>query len=180
MNNDIEKVLYSEENIQATIAKLADQLSEEYRDKDPLIVSVLSGAVLFTVDLIKKMDIMAQLDFIDVSTYFGGTATTGHLKLIHDLTTDVKGRNVLITDDIVDSGRTLQFLVNLLKERGAKSVKTVSLLNKPEGREFDVNVEYYGFKVPNEFLVGYGLDYKGYYRNLPYVGVLKSSVYSED
>ncbi|WP_283587497.1 hypoxanthine phosphoribosyltransferase [Limosilactobacillus viscerum] len=180
MNNDIEKVLYSAEDIQKTIGKLADQLSEEYKDKDPLILCVLTGAVLFTVDLIEKMDIMAQMDFIDVSTYFGGTATTGQLKLIHDMTADVKGRNVLITEDIVDSGRTLQYLVNLLKERGAKSVKTVSLLNKPEGREFDVNVEYYGYKVPNEFLVGYGLDYKGYYRNLPYVGILKPSVYSED
>lgn len=180
MNNDIEKVLYSAEDIQKTIGKLADQLSEEYKDKDPLILCVLTGAVLFTVDLIEKMDIMAQMDFIDVSTYFGGTATTGQLKLIHDMTADVKGRNVLITEDIVDSGRTLQYLVNLLKERGAKSIKTVSLLNKPEGREFDVNVEYYGYKVPNEFLVGYGLDYKGYYRNLPYVGILKPSVYSED
>lgn len=180
MNNDIERVLYSEEEIQNTIAKLADQLSAEYKDKDPLILCVLTGAVLFTVDLIEKMDIMAQMDFIDVSTYFGGTATTGELKLIHDMTKDVKGRNVLITEDIVDSGRTLQYLVNLLKKRGAKSVKTVSLLNKPEGREFDVNVEYYGFKVPNEFLVGYGLDYKGYYRNLPYVGILKPSVYNED
>lgn len=180
MNNDIEKVLYSAEDIQKTIGKLADQLSEEYKDKDPLILCVLTGAVLFTVDLIEKMDIMAQMDFIDVSTYFGGTATTGQLKLIHDMTADVKGRNVLITEDIVDSGRTLQYLVNLLKERGAKSVKTVSLLNKPEGREFDVNVEYYGYKVPNEFLVGYGLDYNGYYRNLPYVGILKPSVYSED
>ena len=180
MNNDIEKVLYSEEDIQAAIARLAKQVAADYQDKDPLIVSVLSGAVLFTVDLIKKMDIMAQLDFIDVSTYFGGTATTGHLKLIHDLTTDVKDRNVLITEDIVDSGRTLEYLVKLFKDRGAKSVKTVSLLNKPEGREFDVAVEYYGFKVPNEFLVGYGLDYKGYYRNLPYVGGLKPSVYSEN
>lgn len=180
MNNDIEKVLYSAEDIQKTIGKLADQLSEEYKDKDPLILCVLTGAVLFTVDLIEKMDIMAQMDFIDASTYFGGTATTGQLKLIHDMTADVKGRNVLITEDIVDSGRTLQYLVNLLKERGAKSIKTVSLLNKPEGREFDVNVEYYGYKVPNEFLVGYGLDYKGYYRNLPYVGILKPSVYSED
>lgn len=180
MNNDIEKVLYSEEEIQSAIAKLADQLTAEYRDKNPLIISVLSGAVLFTVDLIERMDIMAQLDFIDVSTYFGGTATTGHLKLIHDLTMDVSGRNVLITEDIVDSGRTLQFLVNLLKKRGAKSIKTASLLNKPAGRQFDVNVEYYGFEVPNEFLVGYGLDYKGYYRNLPYVGVLKPAVYRDN
>jgi hypoxanthine phosphoribosyltransferase len=180
MNNDIERVLYSEQDIAEAIDRLASQLTEEYKDKRPIIISVLSGAILFTVDMIEKMDIMAQLDFIDVSTYFGGTESTGKLKLIHDLNKDVKDRNILIMEDIVDSGHTLSYLIDLLKERGAKSVKTVSLLDKPEGREYDVKVDYYGFKVPNEFLVGYGLDYKGYYRNLPYVGILKPSVYEND
>lgn len=180
MDNDIERVLYSRQDIEDAIDRLSTQLTEEYRDKRPIIISVLSGAILFTVDMIEKMDIMAQLDFIDVSTYFGGTASTGKLKLIHDLNKDVKDRNVLIMEDIVDSGHTLSFLIDLLKKRGAKSVKTVSLLDKPEGREYDVTVDYYGFKVPNEFLVGYGLDYKGYYRNLPYVGVLKPAVYEND
>lgn len=180
MNNDIEKVLYSKQDIEKATERLAKQLSDEYRDKKPLIISVLTGAVLFTVDMIEKMDIMAQLDFIDISTYFGGTASTGKLTLIHDLNSDVKGRNVLIMEDIVDSGHTLKYLIDLLKERGTKSIKTVTMLDKPEGREYDVKADYYGFKVPNEFLVGYGLDYKGYYRNLPYVGILKPSVYQED
>lgn len=180
MNNDIERVLYSQQDIEKAIDRLSRQLTEEYRDKRPIILSVLSGAILFTVDMIEKMDIMAQLDFIDVSTYFGGTESTGKLTLVHDLNADVKDRHVLIMEDIVDSGHTLSYLIDLLKQRGAKSVKTVSLLDKPEGREYDVKVDYYGFKVPNEFLVGYGLDYKGYYRNLPYVGILKPTVYENN
>lgn len=180
MNNDIERILYSKQDIDKATDRLAAQLSDEYRNKRPIIISVLTGAILFTVDMIEKMDIMAQIDFIDVSTYFGGTASTGKLTLIHDLNSDVKDRNVLIMEDIVDSGHTLKFLIDLLKKRGAKSIKTVSMLDKPEGREYDVTVDYYGFRVPNEFLVGYGLDYKGYYRNLPYVGILKPAVYEED
>lgn len=180
MNNDIERILYSKQDIDKATDRLAAQLSDEYRDKRPIIISVLTGAILFTVDMLEKMDIMAQIDFIDVSTYFGGTASTGKLTLIHDLNSDVKDRNVLIMEDIVDSGHTLKFLIDLLKKRGAKSIKTVSMLDKPEGREYDVTVDYYGFRVPNEFLVGYGLDYKGYYRNLPYVGILKPAVYEED
>ena len=123
---------------------------------------------------------MAQIDFIDVSSYFGGLGSTGKVKLIHDLKTDVKDRHVLIMEDIVDTGRTLKYLMDLLADRGAKSIKVCSLLNKPEGRKVDVEPDYVGFTVPKEFLVGYGLDYKGFYRNLPYVGILKPSVYQND
>ncbi|WP_373841999.1 hypoxanthine phosphoribosyltransferase [Limosilactobacillus sp.] len=180
MDNDIEKVLFTKEDIEKATDRLAKQLTADYRDKRPLVVSVLTGAVLFTVDMLEKMDIMAQLDFIDVSTYFGGTQSTGNLKLIHDLNSDVRGRDVLIMEDIVDSGHTLKFLIDLLKKRGAKSIKTASMMDKPEGRKYDVKVDYYGVQVPNEFLVGYGLDYKGFYRNLPYIGILKPAVYQED
>ncbi len=180
MDNDIEKVLFTKEDIEKATDRLAKQLTADYRDKRPLVVSVLTGAVLFTVDMLEKMDIMAQLDFIDVSTYFGGTQSTGNLKLIHDLNSDVRGRDVLIMEDIVDSGHTLKFLIDLLKKRGAKSIKTASMMDKPEGRKYDVKVDYYGVRVPNEFLVGYGLDYKGFYRNLPYIGILKPAVYQED
>ena len=148
--------------------------------KRQIIISVLSGAVLFTVDMIERLDIMAQIDFIDVSSYFGGLGSTGKVKLIHDLKTDVKDRHVLIMEDIVDTGRTLKYLMDLLADRGAKSIKVCSLLNKPEGRKVDVEPDYVGFTVPKEFLVGYGLDYKGFYRNLPYVGILKPSVYQND
>ncbi|RRG00759.1 MAG: hypoxanthine phosphoribosyltransferase, partial [Lactobacillus sp.] len=120
-----------------------------------------------------------QLDFIDVSSYYGGTESTGTIKLIHDLKADLEGQDVLIMEDIVDTGRTLRYLVDLLGERGANSVKVCTLLDKPEGRKVEIEADYVGFVVPNEFLVGYGLDYQGYYRNLPYVGILKPSVYSK-
>ena len=130
--------------------------------------------------MIERLDIMAQIDFIDVSSYFGGLGSTGKVKLIHDLKTDVKDRHVLIMEDIVDTGRTLKYLMDLLADRGAKSIKVCSLLNKPEGRKVDVDPDYVGFTVPKEFLVGYGLDYKGFYRNLPYVGILTPSIYQND
>ncbi|WP_367342505.1 hypoxanthine phosphoribosyltransferase [Limosilactobacillus sp.] len=179
MNNDIERVIYSASAIQKREKELAAQLSDEYRGKKPVIVSVLTGAILFTVDVFDNMDIFAQLDFIDVSSYGGGTQSSGHVKLVHDLKNDIKGRDVLVMEDIVDTGRTLKFLVDLLKDRGANSIKVCSMLDKPEGRVVDVKADYVGFNVPNEFLVGYGLDYDGYYRNLPYVGVLKPSVYQK-
>ena len=154
MNNDIERVLYSTEDINAAEDRLAKQINADYADKK-------------------------QLDFIDVSSYYGGTESTGTIKLIHDLKADLKGQDVLIMEDIVDTGRTLRYLVDLLGERGANSVKVCTLLDKPEGRKVEIEADYVGFVVPNEFLVGYGLDYQGYYRNLPYVGILKPSVYSK-
>jgi hypoxanthine phosphoribosyltransferase len=180
MNNDIERVLYSKDDINRRMDELANQLTAEYKDQRPLIVSVMTGAVLFTVDMIKRMDIMAKLDFIDVSSYYGGTSSTGKVKLVQDLKSDVRGRSILIMEDIVDTGHTLKYLIDLLKERGAKSVKVCTLLDKPEGRQVEVKADYVGFNVPNEFLVGYGLDYQGYYRNLPYVGILKPAVYEKD
>ena len=180
MNNYIERVLYSEEEINRRMDELAKQLTAEYKEQRPLIISVMTGAVLFTVDMIKRMDIMAKLDFIDVSSYYGGTSSTGEVKLVQDLKSDIRGRSILIMEDIVDTGHTLKFLIDLLKERGAKSVKVCTLLDKPEGRQVEVKADYVGFNVPNEFLVGYGLDYKGYYRNLPYVGILKPAVYEKD
>ena len=129
-------------------------------------------------DVIKRMNIYMDLDFIDVSSYKGGTVSTGEVELVKDLDSDVKDRDVLFIDDIIDTGRTLDYLKKLLKNRGAKSVKVCTLMDKPEARKVDtVQADYVGFDVPNEFLVGYGLDYQGKYRNLPYVGVLKPEVY---
>lgn len=179
MNNDIERVLYSEADIAAAEDRLAEQLNADYADKKPLVVSVLTGAALFSVDMFKRMTCYAQLDFIDVSSYYGGTESTGKIKLIRDIKTDLTGRDVLVMEDIVDTGRTLRYLVDLLKERGANSVKVCTMLDKPEGRKVEIDADYVGFIVPNEFLVGYGLDYEGYYRNLPYVGILKPAVYSK-
>ncbi len=176
MNNDIERVLYSKEELNRRMDELAKQLTAEYKDQRPLIISVMTGAVLFTVDMIKRMDIMAKLDFIDVSSYYGGTSSTGKVKLVQDLKSDVRDRSILIMEDIVDTGHTLKFMKDLIKERGAKSVKCCAMLNKEARRNVDVDVDYFGSEVGNEFVVGYGLDFLNMYRNLPYVGVLKSEV----
>lgn len=177
MNNDIERVLFSEEQIQERVQELATQITHDYQGKRLMVISVLTGAVLFTVDLFKKLNLYAELDFVDLSSYHGGTASSGHVELLHDLKHPIENKEVLIVEDIVDTGRTLKFLMGMLKGRGANSIKVCSFFDKPAGREVDVTTDYVGFDVPNEFLVGYGLDYQNFYRNLPYVGVLKPAVY---
>ncbi|WP_461240731.1 hypoxanthine phosphoribosyltransferase [Paucilactobacillus sp. N302-9] len=179
MNNDIERVLYSRDDIRKAAVRLGKELTADYQGKKPVIISVLKGAILFTVDVIKEMDVYAQLDFIDVSSYHGGTESSGSIDLLHDLTTDIAGRDILIIEDIIDTGRTLKYLKDLLMQRHAQEVKVCTLLDKPEGRLVDVKADYIGFDVPNEFVVGYGLDYQELYRNLPYVGVLKPEVYTQ-
>jgi hypoxanthine phosphoribosyltransferase/bifunctional protein TilS/HprT len=141
------------------------------------VVGVLKGAVPFMADIVREMDCYLELDFMDVSSYGNATVSSGEVKIIKDLDTNVEGRDMLIVEDIIDSGRTLAYLVDLFKYRKAKSVRIVTLLDKPEGRVVDIEADYIGFDVPNEFVVGYGLDYAEQYRNLPYVGVLKPSVY---
>ena len=149
MNNDIERVLYSTEEINAAEDRLAKQINADYADKKPLVVSVLTGAAPFSVDMFKKMTCYAQLDFIDVSSYYGGTESTGTIKLIHDLKADLEGQDVLIMEDIVDTGGTLRCLVDRLGERGANSVKVCTLLDKPEGRKAEIEADYVGFVGPN-------------------------------
>ncbi len=144
MNNDIERVLYSTEEINAAEDRLAKQINADYADKKPLVVSVLTGAAPFSVDMFKKMTCYAQLDFIDISSYYGGTESTGTIKLIHDLKADLEGQDVLIMEDIVDTGRTLRYLVDLLGERGANSVKVCTLLDKPEGRKVEIEADDVG------------------------------------
>lgn len=179
MNNDIEKILYNAEDIEKSAVNLGKQISEDYAGKKPILISVLKGAILWTVDVMRHIEIPLQLDFIDVSSYYGSTSSQGQIDLIHGLTLDVNNRDVLIMEDIVETGRTLKYLINYLNKRKAKSIKVCTLLDKKEPREIDVDADYVGFNVPNEFVVGYGLDYKGYYRNLPYIGVLKPSVYKK-
>lgn len=178
MDNDIERVLYSRDEISQAAARLGKQLTVDFKDKKPIVISVLKGAILFTVDVIKEMDVYAELDFIDVSSYHGGTQSSGKIDLLHDLGTDIAGRNILIVEDIIDTGRTLKYLIDLLNQRNAAEIKVCTLLDKEDGRSVDVKADYVGFSVPNEFVVGYGLDYKELYRNLPYVGVLKPEVYT--
>ncbi|MGI6155740.1 MAG: hypoxanthine phosphoribosyltransferase [Enterococcus sp.] len=177
LEKDIEKTLVSREEISRRCTELGAILTEEYQGRNPLVVGVLKGAIPFMADIVKEMDCQLELDFMDVSSYGNALVSSGEVKIIKDLDTNVEGREMLIVEDIIDSGRTLAYLVDLFKYRKAKSVKIVTLLDKPEGRVVDIKADYVGFDVPNEFVVGYGLDYQEQYRNLPYVGVLKPSVY---
>lgn len=177
MHNDIQKVLISEEMIQEKVRELGTALSEEYKDRFPLAIGVLKGAMPFMADLVKRMDIHLEMDFMDVSSYGKSTVSSGEVKIVKDLDTSVEGRDVLIIEDIIDSGLTLSYLVELFRHRKAKSVKIVTLLDKPTGRKSDIKADLVGFIVPDEFVVGYGLDYAERYRNLPYVGILKPEIY---
>jgi len=179
MNSDIEKILVSKEKIEETNKRLGHELTEEYRGKNPLFVCILRGAAMFMMDLVKNVDIEMEYDFMDVSSYGGeNTVTTGDVRIIKDLDTSVRDRDVVIVEDIIDTGYTLDRLVELFESRHAKSIKLVSFLDKPARRVKHVNVDYIGIKIPDEFVVGYGMDYDEHYRNLPYVGVLKPEVYS--
>lgn len=177
MKNDMKEILLTEEQIQKKIKELGHDITEEYRDRFPLFVGVLKGALPFMADLIKAVDTHLEIDFMDVSSYGKGTVSSGEVKIVKDLNTQVEGRDVLIVEDIIDSGLTLSYLIELFKYRKAKSVKVVTLLDKPEGRKVDLVPDMTGFIVPDEFVVGYGLDFAERYRNLPYVGILKPEVY---
>lgn len=179
LEKDIEYVIFSQEDIAKRTHELGAQLTKDYEGEIPLLIGLLKGSIPFMADLVKCMDVQLEMDFMDVSSYMGGTASTGKVIINRDLTADVKDREVLIVEDIIDSGRTLRLVVDLLKERGAKNVKIVTLLDKKEGRLMDIEADYVGFRCPNEFVVGYGLDYEEKYRQIPYVGVLKPEVYSD-
>lgn len=179
MKQDIEKVLISEEEIQKKTKELAEQLTNEYKDRFPLAIGVLKGAMIFMADLVKHIDTYLEMDFMDVSSYGKSTVSSGEVKILKDLDTSVEGRDILIIEDIIDSGLTLSYLVELFRYRKAKSIKIVTLLDKPSGRKADIEADYVGFNVPDAFVVGYGLDYAEKYRNLPYIGVLKPRVYTK-
>ena len=179
MDNDIDKVLYSQAQIDHRIDELATTISAKYHDEFPVVVPVMTGAMMFAAELMKRLDFKLNIDYVDVSSYEDSSKSSGKVRLLRDLSHDVSGRPVLMVEDIIDTGHTLEFLNKLFASRGAKSVEICSLLDKPERRETPVKIDYLGFTVPNEFIVGYGLDYNGLYRNLPYVGVLKRSVYEK-
>ncbi|EME7201134.1 hypoxanthine phosphoribosyltransferase [Enterococcus faecium] len=180
LEKDIERILISQEEIQVRCKELGKELTEIYQNTNPLVVGVLKGAVPFMADIVRSIDTYLELDFMDVSSYGNATVSSGEVKIVKDLDTNVEGRDLLIVEDIIDSGRTLAYLVDLFKYRKAKSVKIVTLLDKPEGRVVNIEADYVGFNVPNGFVVGYGLDYAEAYRNLPYIGVLKPSVYQSN
>ena len=180
LNNDIAEVLVSRDEINSMVKQLGHAVTEDYKTKNPLVVGLLKGCVPFISDLLKELDFVLEIDFMDVSSYHGGVQSTGDIKIIKDLSTPVKGRHVLIAEDIVDSGRTIQAIRALLLYRGALSVKVVTLLDKPKGRVVELQPDYIGTTIPDAFVVGYGLDYQERYRNLPYVGTLKPSVYESN
>ena len=177
LHPDIEEVLYSEEEISAVVKDLGAQLTKEYEGQNPLVIGVLKGAVMFMTDLSRAMDCDLELDFMDVSSYGAGMESSGDVKILKDLDTTVDGRDLLIVEDIIDTGRTLSYLIEIFKYRKAKSIKVVTLMDKKERRVVDLEADYIGINVPNEFVVGYGLDFNEKYRNLPYIGILKTEVY---
>ncbi|WP_033542045.1 hypoxanthine phosphoribosyltransferase [Planococcus sp. CAU13] len=179
LQKDIEEILISEERLQEKARELGEALTNDYKDKYPLAIGVLKGAMPFMGDLMKRFDGYVEMDFMDVSSYGNATVSSGEVKIIKDLNASVEGRDLLIIEDIIDSGLTLSYLVDLFKYRKANSIKIVTLLDKPSGRKVDLKADYIGFEVPDAFVVGYGLDFAEKYRNLPYIGILKPEVYSE-
>lgn len=178
LENDIKKVLVSHDEITEAAKKLGAQLTKDYAGKNPILVGILKGSIPFMAELAKHIDTHIEMDFMMVSSYHGGTASSGVINIKQDVIQDIKGRHVLFVEDIIDTGQTLKNLRDMFKTREASSVKIATLLDKPEGRVVEIEADYTCFTIPNEFVVGYGLDYKENYRNLPYIGVLKEEVYS--
>ena len=180
MHDDIEEVLITEAALQERITTLAAAIYEDYAGRDLLLVGILRGAMMFMVDLARRLDLPLEVDFMTISSYGNETTSSGVVRILKDLDTDIEGRNVLIVEDILDTGKTLRYLMDNLVSRNPASVAVCTLLDKIKAeKEVVVDPEYVGFSIPDRFVVGYGLDYAQKYRNLPYIGVLKPSVYSE-
>ena len=180
IKEDIEKVVLTEEEIRAKIRELGQRITEDYKDAKETIycVGILKGAVVFYTDLVREIDLPVHFDFMIASSYGNGTSTSGTVKILKDLDYDVEGKHLIIIEDIIDSGTTMNYLMKYFRERKPKSVKLCALLSKPSRRTVDVSIDYCGFEIPDEFIVGYGLDYAEKYRNLPYIGVLKPEIYA--
>lgn len=179
MINDIKEVLLNEEAIKEKIKVLGAQITEDYRGKDLILLGILKGSVMFMSDLMKEINLPCKMDFMAVSSYGDATQSSGIVKIIKDLDFEIKDKHILIIEDIIDTGITLKYLMKYLSARNPSSLEIVCLLNKPERRKEQLEVKYLGFDVPDHFLVGYGLDYAETYRNLPYIGILKESVYQK-
>lgn len=179
LEQDILKVLVTEEEVAKRVNELGEELFDKFADKNPMFVGVLKGCFIFMADLVRATQIQSELEFIGLSSYQSGTASSGVVEITRDLQKDITGRHIIVVEDILDSGNTLSFLKKLLEAKGAASVTIVTLLDKPSRREKAITADYVGFVVPDEFVVGYGLDYDQKYRNMPYIGVLKPEVYSK-
>lgn len=176
-DKDIERVLFSEEELKQRVRELGAQITADYAGKEPLLVSVLRGSYIFMADLTRSIDLPCTVDFMSVSSYGSGTKSSGQVQITKDLSDDIEGRDVIVVEDILDSGNTLYYLLQILQARKPASVRLCTLLDKPDRRVKEVAVSYSGFTIPDTFVVGYGLDYAEKYRNLPYIGILKPEVY---
>ncbi len=180
MNQDIKKILVTEDELRTITKRLGEQITKDYAGKKLLIIGVLNGCIYFLTDLSRYIDLECKLDFIQASSYGSGTESSGRIEIVKDISDkDLSQFDVLLVEDILDTGNTLKYIKDMLVERNPKSIAIITLLDKPARREADVKADYVGTDVPNEFVVGYGLDYNQYYRNLPYIGVLKEEVYSD-
>ena len=180
MEKDIDHILMSQEELQAKVKELGAQISRDYAGKEPLLVSVLRGSYIFMADLTRAIDCMCRVDFMAVSSYGSGTTSSGQVEIIKDLSDSIEGKDLIIVEDILDSGNTLSYLMKILQARRPASIRLCTLLDKPSRRAKPITADYVGFEVPDKFVVGYGLDYDEKYRNLPYIGVLKPCVYQKD
>lgn len=179
MHRDLETILLTQEQLKKRIMEMGKQLTKDYQGETLLAVGILKGAIVFFSDLIRELELDVETDFMAVSSYGSSSKSSGAARLLKDLDYDIKDKNVLIVEDIIDTGLTLNYLVNSLEARNPKTLKTCCLLDKPSRRKIEFSPDYIGFQVPDEFLVGYGLDYASKYRNLPYIGVLKQNIYEK-
>ena len=177
MRADIAEILYTEEQLAEIVKNIGRRISEDYKDKNLFMVSVLKGSLIFMADLMRAVDIPCSIDFLSVSSYGSGTSTSGAVRILKDLDSSMEGKDLLVVEDILDSGMTLSFLLKTLSARNPASIRLCTFLDKPERRRVDIRPDYVGAEVPDKFIVGYGLDYAEKYRNLPYIGVLKPEVY---
>ena len=178
MKEDVLRVLLSEDEIREKVRELGGKITADYKNSTLLLVTVLKGAVVFLADLMRQIDVPAEIDFMVVSSYGSGVKSSGVVKIVKDLDVPLAGKDILIVEDILDSGLTLSYIKELLESRGPRSIRIATLLDKPSRRKVDLQADYIGFSVPDEFVIGYGLDYDEKYRNLPYIGILKPEVYS--
>ncbi len=179
LHENIDRILIDEAAIQQRIKELGQVINHTYAGKELLLISVLKGSLMFMADLMRAIEIPHEVDFMAISSYGAGVTSSGVVRILKDLNFPIEGRNIVIVEDIIDSGRTLSYLLRILHERNPASIRVMTLLDKPERREVEIDVDWVGFAIPNHFVVGYGLDYNEKYRNLPYIGVLKSCVYSD-
>ena len=177
MHQDVEKILYTEEELKSRVKELGAQITADYRGKAPVLASVLRGSYIFMADLTRAIDLPIAVDFMAVSSYGSGTMSSGQVEIKKDLSDSIEGKDLLIVEDILDSGNTLYYLLDVLRARKPASIRICTLMDKPSRRQKPIRADYVGFSIPDAFIVGYGLDYDEKYRNLPYVGVLKPSVY---